>query len=201
MQKKIYTRDIKHVIGHNGSIYIKNAVVTILLLGVLYFVFEILQKQMQIVYLDRIFAGLGVFLLLKYVIDFLNLYLDGLALTPEGITMFMWEGLMEYKTEYFDRDKIVTINHQQNGIRDKLFGKGDLLINLEQGIEFPFENISAPKKQVDKIMRYKEMYHKKAIDEVGYEIAQDHSHSSDDHMKIVMEAFSEVVKEYMENKS
>jgi hypothetical protein len=33
--------------------------------------------------------------------------------------------------------------------------KGDILIRLEHGVEFPFENITNPKKQADKILQYK----------------------------------------------
>lgn len=145
------------------------------------------------------FGWLWIIVLGKYIIDFLNLYLDGLALSPEGITLFMREWLLEYKTECFDRDKIVTINHHQKWIWDKLFHKWDLLINLEQWIEFPFENISAPKKQVDKVMRLKEYYIHQNLNKNDL-IPESIDKWDDEHMKIVMEAFSEVVKDYMGKK-
>jgi len=197
MQKKIHSKDIQHVIGHNGSIYFKQSIVTILLLILLYVVSVIATPHITYPHISRIFGGIAVVIFLKYTVDFLNLYLDGLALSSEWLTLFLREWLLEYKTEYFDRDKIVTINHQQKWIRDKLFYKWDILINLEQWIEFPFENVTAPKKQVDKIMRLKERYHQK----------QDHNYNptstdgnNDDRMQIVMEAFSEVVKEYIDKK-
>lgn len=123
MQGKIHTHDIKHVIGHNGSIYIKHSLVTIILLFVLYVIYVIVSDQVVYEYLPWIFGALGVIVLVKYIIDFLNLYLDGLALSPGGMTLFLWEGLLEYRTEYFDRSKIVTINHHQAGIWDKIFGR------------------------------------------------------------------------------
>jgi len=200
MQRKINTRDIKHVIGHNGSIYIKSSLLMISLLWCLYIVFVVAGQYVDFEQLDWVFAGMGLILLIKYIIDFLNMYLDGLALSSEWITLFLREWLLEYKTEYFDRDKIVTINHQQNGIRDKIFNRWDLLINLEQGIEFPFENITAPKKQVDKIMERKDRYHRTEFNNIGKEFKEEYSNQPDDHMKIVMEAFGEVVKEYMEKR-
>lgn len=201
MQKKIHAHNIEYVIWHNWSVYMKNSVVTILLLFILYVVFVILSQYTDYIYLDWIFAGIWIILLFKYSIDFLNLYLDGVALSSEGITLFMREWLLEYKTEYFDWAKIVTINHYQKWLWDKLFRRWDLLINLEQGIEFPFENISSPKKQVDKIMRLREYYSRKDIDDISKELQSEHSHRWQDNMEIVMEAFSEVVKEYIDKKN
>ncbi|NOZ44446.1 MAG: hypothetical protein GXP45_04890 [bacterium] len=73
-----------------------------------------------------------------------------------------------------------------------------MLINLEQGIEFPFENITSPKKQVDKIMRLKDYYSRQELNKVEEDLKSEYA--GDDNMQIVMEAFSEVVKEYMDKK-
>jgi len=132
----------------------------------------------------------------KYVVDFLNLYLDGLALSQSGITLVLWEGLLQYKTEYFDRERISTINHQQNWLWDKIFMRGDLVIVLEHWIEFPFENITAPKKQVDKIMRLKDKF-SKSIDLNPTLSDTDWIDLNDDKVKIFMEAFGEVMKDFM----
>jgi len=35
----------------------------------------------------------------------------------------MWEGIWDYKTDVFERDKIETISFNQNSVRDKIFGK------------------------------------------------------------------------------
>lgn len=196
IKKNISTNDIEYVIGHNGSIYLKITLKTILLLFLIFGVFLLLQKYVDFNSLQRLFGGIWVVILGKYIIDFLNLYLDGLAFSRDGITLFMWEGLLQYKTEYFDREKIVTINHEQNGIWDKIFHRWDLLINLEQGIEFPFEAITAPKKQVDKIMRLKERFTNQ-----NYSNSQsDTIQPNNDKMKAFMEAFWEVMKEFMDTK-
>ena len=199
MQKQIHANDIKYIIGHNGSIYIRTSLVTIFVIALLYVIFVISSQYVHYVYLDWIFAGMWILLLIKYAIDFLNLYLDGLALSPEGLTLFMREWLLEYKTEYFDWDKIVTINHYQKWLWDKIFRRWDLLINLEQGIEFPFENISSPKRQVDKIMKLKEYYSQQPMGD-SYENS-DTLPWDKDNMEVVMEAFSEVVKEYIDKKN
>ena len=107
--------------------------------------------------------------------------------------MFMWEWLFDYKTDFFERDKIETVSHNQNSFWDKLFGKGDLLIKLEHGVEYPFENINSPQKQADKILKLKAQF--SAI------IPEKSNPITDDKMAIIAEALSEVVKEYMDKKT
>jgi hypothetical protein len=64
---------------------------------------------------------LGLILFIKFCIDFFNIYLDALVMTDTGIMLYLWEGLLEYKTEMFDWDRIETISHNQKGIWDKIF--------------------------------------------------------------------------------
>ena len=117
--------------------------------------------------------------------------MDALILSENGITMFMREWLFSYKTDFFERSKIEAVSHNQNSFWDKIFSKGDLIIKLEHGVEYPFENINAPQKQVDRILQYQQQYTlqtpKNAI--------------ADEKMSIIAEALSEVVKEYMEKKN
>lgn len=133
-------------------------------------------------------------LFVKYSIDFLNIYLDWLILSENGITIFMREWLFDHTTEFFERDKIETISHNQNTFWDKLFAKGDLLIKLEHGIEYPFENINYPQRQAEKILKYKSQFFLDIPMEKINPI-------TDDKMAIIAEALSEVVKEYMEKKT
>jgi len=196
--KNIHTDDVKYVIGHNWSIYIKKTFVVLFFLLILFLGFIIASKYTESQYLSIIFWFFWLVLLTKYTVDFLNLYLDGLALSPGWITLFLREGLLEYKTEYFDRDKIVTIHHNQKTLRDKIFAKWDIIINLEQGIEFPFEDISYPRRQVDKIMRLKEMFTNNHIQDIKQkeDIAR-----KDENMQLFMEAFSETMEDFLWKRS
>lgn len=65
---------------------------------------------------------------------------------------------------------------------------------MDHGIEFPFENTNAPKKQSEKILKYKEQFSQLSSDD-------DTKTITDDKMAIIAEALSEVVKEYMEKKT
>ncbi len=105
----------------------------------------------------------------------------------------MWEWLFDHKTDFFERDKIEAISHNQNSFWDKLFAKGDLLIKLEHWVEYPFENINFPQRQAEKIMRYKSQFSQIQPTE--------NTSLGDEKMAIIAEALSEVVKEYMDKKT
>jgi len=106
----------------------------------------------------------------------------------------MREWLFEYKTDFFERSKIETVSHNQNSFRDKLFSKGDLVIKLEHDVEYPFENINSPQKQVNKILKLKTQFSLKNPVDKSTTI-------NDEKMSIIAEALSEVVKEYMDKKT
>lgn len=105
----------------------------------------------------------------------------------------MWEWLLEYKTDVFEWDRIETISHTQDSIWDKIFAKWDIMIRLEHWVEFPFDNISWPKKQASKILKLKDYFQLKQLEE------DEESQSKENHkFDILVEALWEVVQEYME---
>lgn len=194
MKKYVHVEDIFHVIWHNASVFIRLTLRTLLFLLVLYVLFVVLDKYIIRPYLPWFFGILGIGFFVKYIIDFLNIYLDWLVLSADGITMFMREWLFDYKTDFFERDKIETVSHNQNSFWDKLFSKGDLLIKLEHGVEYPFDNINSPQKQADKILKLKAQY-------TSWNPSDKANPITDEKMAIIAEALSEVVKEYMDKKT
>jgi len=193
MKKHINVDTIFHVIWHNGSVFIKLTLRTLLFLLVLYVLFFVLNRYITREYFDWIFGILGLGFFMKYIVDFLNVYLDGLVLSNTGITLFMREWLFEYKTDFFEWTRIQAVSHNQNSFWDKLFARWDLMITLEHGLEYPFEDVNFPKQQADKIMKYKQQFSPIHNDDMWS--------ISDDKMSIIAEALSEVVKEYMDKKN
>ncbi len=72
-------------------------------------------------------------------------------------------------------------------------GKGDLLIKLEFDTEFPFTDISAPKKQAGKLTVLKEAFLTEQKQTIEKDLSEDN-----ERFNVLVEAMSEVVKEYME---
>ena len=126
-------------------------------------------------------------------LDFLNLYLDCLILSKDHAILFLREGRLEYKTEFFSRNKINTISSSQNGIRNKIWSVGDIVIKLEFDTEFPFADVINPKKQVSKLITLKEQFMERQKQVIEKDL-----HEDDQRFNVLVEAMSEVVKDYLD---
>ena len=77
-----------------------------------------------------------------------------------------------------------------------MFWKWDILIKLEFDTEFPFNDVSHPKKQVRKLMMLKEEFLSRQKQQVEKDLSEDN-----DRFNVLVEAMSEVVKEYLDTKN
>lgn len=191
IKKNINTSEIYHIIGHNGSVFLKLFFRNLLILVLLILVFLLLDRYISRSYLSLIFAILWILVFIKFCIDFFNIYLDSLVMTNTGLILYLREWLLEYHTEFFDRERIESISYNQIWIWDKMFFKGNITIKLEHGIEFPFENVSYPKKQAEKILQLKNRF----VPKKNIQWDDDIENKKFD---ILVEALWEVVKDYME---
>jgi hypothetical protein len=68
------------------------------------------------------------------------------------------------------------------------------MIKLDHEIEYPFENVSRPQKQMAKILKFKEQF-------AGFQAAKTAEvEINDEKISILAEALGEVVKEYLDKK-
>ena len=192
IKKNINTSEIHHVVGHNGSVFFKILFKYFCYLAVLLLIFLLLDRYLTRQYLSRVFAGLWLILFVKFCMDFADIYLDCIVMTDAWITLYLREWLLEYKTDHFDWDSIETISFNQKWFRDRLFMKWDITITLDHGIEYPFEDISNPKKQVDKILQLKNRF------SVPIEQRQETAELEWKKFDILVEALWEVVKDYID---
>lgn len=192
INKKINTSEIHHVIGHNGSVFFKILFKYFCYLLVSLLLFLLLDRYVKRGYFDRCFAWIWFILFIKFALDFCDLYLDCLVLTDTWITLYLWEWLLEYKTDNFSRNSIETISFNQKWIWDKIFMKWDITIRLEHWVDFPFENISNPKKEVDKIIQMKTRF-MAPVQKAEEEKSEEENKKFD----ILVEALWEVVQDYI----
>ncbi len=104
----------------------------------------------------------------------------------------MWDGFFNNSTEIFDWDRIESISYRQNSFWDKLFMKGDILIRLDDDIEFPFEDVYRPKKVLERLTIYKNAFIAKKL----HDTQQNEKFDQDERFTILVDALSEVVKDY-----
>ena len=192
IKRNINTSEIHHVVGHNGSVFFKILFKYFCYLVVLLLIFLLLDKYIARPYLRWVFAGLWLILFAKFCIDFCDIYLDCIVMTDTWITIYLWEWLLEYKNDHFDWSTIETISFNQKWFWDKVFMKWDVTITLDHGIEYPFEDISNPKKQVDKILVLKNRF------SVPVQEEPDNSELEWKKFDILVEALWEVVKDYID---
>lgn len=188
--------NVEDIIFHSGSIIIKDSLRTILLLAIFYWIFYVINPYIQRHLLPWIFGIIWAIFLIKFGIDAFDKWVDCIVLNKKWITFFAWDGMFKYKTDFFGRDTIETISHQQNTFWDKLFMRWDIKIVLDHEITYEFEQVTSPKKQVRKIMKLKDHYLAKKEKE------EDEQTSNIDHDQIwiLSDALSDVIKEYLEKK-
>ncbi len=188
--------NVEDIIFHSGSIIIKDSLRTIGLLIIFYWIFYVINPYIQRHLLSWIFWIIWAVFLIKFGIDVFDKWVDCIVLNKNGITFFAWDGMFKYKTDFFGRDTIETISHQQNTFWDKLFMRWDIKIVLDHEITYEFEQVTSPKKQVKKIMKFKDQYLARKEKE------EDEQTSNIDHDQIwiLSEALSDVIKEYLEKK-
>ena len=68
--------------------------------------------------------------------------------------------------------------------------KWDIMIRLEHGVEFPFENVTNPKKQADKILQYKWRF--------SVPVPVTDPETENKKFDVLVEALGEVVKDYID---
>lgn len=195
IQKYINTDDIVHIIWHDSSMFFAQMLKTLLLLFVLYVLYAVVDQYVTYPHLERIFGVLWIILLVKYVLDFMNIYLDTVVISANGITFLTWDGILDYKTDFFGRESIETVSHNQDSLRDKFWGRGDIHISLNQNITFPFTNVPNPKRQVSAILQQRE----KSM-HISNDITDNTNDNDTWHYGVIMEALGEIVQEYAQKK-
>ena len=124
-------KDVEDILGHSPFIYLRGALIYSVLLFVVFIAYSIVRTYYsQDIYIKRIAGIVWLFLFCKWILGFLNLYLDCILISKDALTVFLRDGILEYKTEVIDRSKILVISHRQDSLRDKLCGKWDLLIQM-----------------------------------------------------------------------
>ena len=191
-------KDVEDILGHSPFIYLRGVLVYSVLLFVVYVVYAISQQYPQyqnVPYIRWIAGIIWLFLFFKWILGFLNLYLDCILISKDSLTVFLRDGILEYKTEVIDRSKISVISHRQDSLWDKVFGKWDLLIQMWNEIDFSFNDVSHPRKSASKLTLSKkkfEEYRKKKIEQ---DLEWDQRQ-----FDILVDALWEVIRDYMENK-
>ena len=189
-------KDVEDILGHSPFIYLRGALVYGALLFVVFIAYSIVRTYYsQDIYIKRIAGIVWLFLFCKWILGFLNLYLDCILISKDALTVFLRDGILEYKTEVIDRSKILVISHRQDSLRDKLCGKWDLLIQMWNDIDFSFSDISHPRKSASKLTLNKKNHDEAKKKKIEQDLEWDQRQ-----FDILVDALWEVIRDYMETK-
>lgn len=189
---KNYIGDEKmiYVISHHFRKY-KNTILfyTILLLS-LFLLYEWLTTFIHTnhhKYVNLIFMILWIIFYLKFVIDYLDIFLDSLVLTDRWITIFRWDWFFQRKSEYIWRNYIQTVYDEQKWIFDVILNKWDLNIKIHEW-EYKFEEVTNPSQKSNIISQTKAKINS---------LEEDDNEEDIDKFDVLVETLSEVIRDYM----
>ena len=98
IKKYVNTSDIQWIIGHSPVVHLKEAIIMLSLLFLFYVAYAVIKNLLPDLYTsipthywDRGMGIIGIFLFIKRVLDFLNLYLDCLILSKDHAILFLRE--------------------------------------------------------------------------------------------------------------
>ncbi len=199
LSRYVDLKDVEEILGHSPFIYLRGVLVYSVLVFVVYVAYAISQQYPQyqdMPYVKRIAGILWLLVFFKWILWFLNLYLDCILISKDSLTVFLRDGILEYKTEIIDRWKISVISHNQNSLRDKIFGKWDLLIQMWNDINFSFNDVAHPKKSANKLI-----LNKKEFEEIKKKKIEQDLEWDQRQFDILVDALWEVIRDYMDNKN
>ncbi len=181
-------------IWHNYSVHIPITFKVLLKLWVLFLIYIALtQIWLFQEYIWYWVAAVAFVLMIKYCIDFFNLYLDALVLTKRWIKVFIWENVFEHKIDEFEREHLQVISFEENTIWDRLFWKWDINVALTNNFEFSFDNVTNPQKITKTLYHYKDKF---LLDQ-NFESKQEDVIHDKEKFDALVETFWEVMMDYM----
>ena len=157
IQKYVDVKNVEELLGHSPFTYLRGILFYSILLFLIYVGYAIWHQYSPEPYVKRVIGVAGLLVFARWIVSLLNLYLDCLLLSKDSLTVFLWDGILEYRTEVLDRSKINVVSHNQNSVWDRVLSKGDIVIQLGN-IDFTFSDVAHPKKVASRLLLFKKRY-------------------------------------------
>lgn len=183
------------IIWHHGSIHFKNFFITLWLLWLLWIIHNITEYFFpSITLITWIIIGIALVIYIRFLLEFLNLYLDAIVISKSGISIFLWNKILNYSVQHHHRDHIESISHLQTSLNDKIRNKWIIRLNLNHGDETLFHGIWNPKEISDILRKKKSQFESK----IPFQSDPQETYNTNEKFDILVETLWEVIKDYME---
>ncbi len=169
------------------------------LLFILTFLYLKLSFYIENKYFNYLFGVVGLVIYIKFVIDFLDIYLDSMVLLDTWVVIFYWEGLLKYHSEFIQWDTIDSVYDEQNWLFDIMFWKWSIKIKRYDQ-EYVFEDVSNPSYNASKIIEIKNKIFSKDLEVENTNEYDDSDEIDKEEIKYMAEAIAEIIYKYKTNR-
>ncbi len=135
LSKYLEGQETMHIIGHWPWKYAKLIVVYWLVLLWTYLLYRSITSVFKPFDILRWIFGVGLIVsYVKFVISFLDYYLDSLVITREGIILFYWDNIFKLNSEALPWWSVQTVSDKQSGLIDIIWNQWLVQIKREEEI-------------------------------------------------------------------
>lgn len=181
--------DILYISSHHVLAYFWIIVITFLLITIVFFSFNFF-KVFSLTFASW-FAWLSwILIYIYFILNFLDIYLDVLAVTNNSVIIYKWFWLFKSTTDVLEFDAIESVFYEQEWVINVLFDNWDIFLRRASHSNV-FNDVHNPSKVVDNINRIIRSSEEKEEKEEE----NDNIHENDD-FKLFVEAMAEIIKEY-----
>lgn len=190
--KKYLDTDIHYIIWHDWWKYTKIIIVYTWILVFLFLSYIWIAKISSVNilnYINIIFWVIWAIIYIRFILQFMDIYLDSVVITKIGIIIFKWEWLLRYTSETIDWPSVQAVEDAQSWLLDMMLNKWDIVIKRWVE-EYRFNDISHPSKQKNDILMYKDKFETKPEPEKEPEPELDK-------FDVLVETLGEVILDYV----
>lgn len=140
--------------------------------------------------MSLIFSLFWLFVYWKFIIDFMDIYLDAIILTDSWVIIFKWDWLFANKSELLHWESLVAVQDTQLWIMDIVLNKWNLSLKRSWW-EYYFDNVSHPTKRASMILDMQKKILKERWDK------QEEQEEDLDKFDVLVETLWEVILDYV----
>lgn len=154
----MWDEQIYYVISHDPWIYFGLMIKYLLFLVALRVWYYYIQMIVEFEYLNIVLWVIGLILYSRFIIWFLDYYLDSIVLTDGWLIIFRWDGFLKQTSESVTWDSIESVFDEQSGIIDLLLKKWDIKVKRQWEV-YTFKDVSHPTSKLIKSGKWEIRYY------------------------------------------
>ena len=180
--------EIVYIVNHHPIVYFPLMIISVLGVIILFFLYKFLYVFSEQI-ASYLCGFLGLVLYTYFLLNFFDIYLDAVALTPSTIIIYKWYWLFKTTTDVLDFKAVESVYADQAWLTDIVFNKWDIYIR-RAGHTNVFDNVANPNKVANDINSMLSSLEK---DEQSSE--SEPKNDKEDKIKLLAEVLAEVISE------